>query len=306
LQDSDTWTDPWAQQADGEPEFTSLDDDTPIRVFSEIGPWAMTPVWILDPDLYLPGVPDPDALKEGDDRPLSGAELRVYIALRSYADKAGHSAPFVRTIADRANVQRTTAERAIAKFRRLGWLRTKRRYRNDGSIHRCDYYLVDVCPQSEGATSPRDDGEEVPVKRRVPHPRNAGKGTREATGAKNTPPEHTTRTDQGKERSGTASSRFAPSGAGSQDQRSTTQRLHEEREADRALFLGFVAEKMKSTGQQFTPGIFTADSVYIGLLKYRVDNRAIKFPGKLLESIYDVGGETGVTTYLARLGLEDA
>lgn len=94
-------------------------------VTSEIGPWAMVPAWVLSVG-------------------LKGAELAVYVSLRSFANMQGAAHPHVKTIARRAGVSERTAERAIARLRDLGLLSTTRRYRDDGSIAGCDYTLRDM------------------------------------------------------------------------------------------------------------------------------------------------------------------
>ncbi len=96
-------------------------------VTTQTGPWAMVPVWILN---------------EG----LTGAELAVYVALRSFADRVGDAHPHVKTIAQRGGVAERTAERAIAVLRRKGLIETTRRYAEDGSVKGCDYHIKDMAP----------------------------------------------------------------------------------------------------------------------------------------------------------------
>jgi hypothetical protein len=304
LHGSETQADDWPQQADEPPEFGPLSNDEPARVYSEIGPWGLIPTWVLDPDLYLAGA-NPATVRPGDEKPLSGAELRVYIALRSFTDKAGHSIPFVGTIAERAKVDKKTVEKAISKFKRLRWLTTRRRYRSDGSIHRCDYFIKDVCPKPDNEGYPPTGGGGVPAKSRVPHPRNGGRGTRSAAGANNTPPEHTTRTDHRSDRNGTTSARFAPSGGGvSEKKRSTTSKLNQKRDEDMELFCSLVGERLRSTGIAFTEGTYTAKQVYTGMLRFRIKRKVITFPGALLQKIHDDGGDSSLEMYLSNLGLE--
>ena len=281
----------------GGPEFS---DEVPGRLRTQVGPWGMTPIWILDPEAYLPGVPDPSALKAGDEKPLTGAELRFYIALRSYANQEGFAKPFVTTIARRAHISKAAAEKAISKFRRLGWLTTKRLYRDDGSIRRCDYWLIDICPQPRSVTEP----EGVPANWRVPHPRNDGEGTREPEGAKNTPDEHTKRTPQGIERISTT---FASSGGGdtARERRDwSTRDLNDARAVDVELFKSIVGERMRSSGTGLSRGEFDAQKVYVALLKYNVKKKPIEWPGRLLRKIHDEGDESAVEYFLARYGLE--
>lgn len=98
-------------------------------VTSEIGPWAMVPIWVLSVG-------------------LKGAELAVYVSLRSFADRSGGARPHVKTLAERAGVSERTAERALARFRELNLMRTTKRYRDDGSCAGCNYHLMDITPTS--------------------------------------------------------------------------------------------------------------------------------------------------------------
>lgn len=103
-------------------------------VNSEIGPWGLVPVWVLSYG-------------------LSGAELSVYVALRSFAGaRLGGGDPEkvfprVSRIAERAHVTQRTAEKAIAKLRSLGLIVSERRHDAHGHVKGCDYYLVDLDPR---------------------------------------------------------------------------------------------------------------------------------------------------------------
>lgn len=91
-------------------------------------PWAKVPVWVLTLG-------------------LSGADLAVYVAIRSYTDSVtGRAFPHVRTVADRACVSERTAARAIAHLRDLKVVTVQRWYKPDGSIGGCDYYTSDDPP----------------------------------------------------------------------------------------------------------------------------------------------------------------
>lgn len=100
-------------------------------VGSETGPWGAVPVWILE-------------------YPLSAAELKVYISLRSFSNiTPGASGdqgifPRVQVIADRAHVTKRTAEKAITKLRDLNLIDTTRRHDTRGWIKGCDYFLFDM------------------------------------------------------------------------------------------------------------------------------------------------------------------
>lgn len=104
------------------------------EISSEVGPIAVVPVWVLDQD-------------------LTNSELRVYLALRSFADQAHrHAYPRMATIAARAKVSQRSTERAISGLRDKGLIRTKQRRRDDGSIAGCDYWLRDTPPKDVSDT----------------------------------------------------------------------------------------------------------------------------------------------------------
>lgn len=157
------------------------------------GPWGMVPIWILDPDQYLPAV-DPATLKEGDDKPLNGTDMRVYVALRSFADPDGLCWPTTRTVAERAKVGKSTAEKAIGKLRRIGLLASEMRYRGDGSVSGCLYRLRNDPPTGEqtpsnpeGGTLESEGG--VPQDSRGGTPESGGARTNQGTHHGNTPSE---------------------------------------------------------------------------------------------------------------------
>lgn len=115
-----------------------IDVATPV---GEVGPWGLVPAWVLQ-------------AKDPRGRGLSGADLRVYVALRTYADRDGKAFPQVQTISHRADVSQRAAERAVGRLRDLGLLTSTRRYRGDGSISGCDYTLVDVQPEATVMATP--------------------------------------------------------------------------------------------------------------------------------------------------------
>jgi len=105
------------------------------RVTSQIGPSAFVPVWTL--------------------KYLKGAEVAVYVALRSFADREGYGYPRTKTIAERAGVAVNTVRNAIQKMRSHNLLTTSERRRPDGSLAGLDYFLIDVDPGG-GVTSSSD------------------------------------------------------------------------------------------------------------------------------------------------------
>lgn len=98
---------------------------TTTHVETQVGPFAMVPIWVLG-------------------QGLSGSELAVYVALRSYADRSGDAHPQVPAIAARAGVTTRTAERALARLRTLDMIKVTRLHRADGSVAGCNYWLRDV------------------------------------------------------------------------------------------------------------------------------------------------------------------
>lgn len=119
--------------------YQNPDDEVGGRVYTQIGPWAMVPVWVL--------------------KYLKGAEVAVYVSLRSFADREGHGYPRTKTIAERAGVAVNTVRNAIQKMRRHHLVTTAERRRADGSVSGLDYYLCDVDPETPdgGGGTPRSD-----------------------------------------------------------------------------------------------------------------------------------------------------
>lgn len=104
-----------------------IDDEPITEVVSEVGPWAMVPVWVLS-------------------KGLTPAELAVYISLRSFADRQGKAHPKARTIAERALVAIGTARNAIQSLRDKKLLSTEEVRRADGSLAGLTYRLRDIDP----------------------------------------------------------------------------------------------------------------------------------------------------------------
>lgn len=101
---------------------------------SQLGPFALMPVWMLKHN-------------------LNGAEWATLISLRSFADReSGHAFPSVKTIADRAQISDRSCARALAKLRGVGLVVSTQRFRDDGSVGGCDYYVIDVDPDPDTQT----------------------------------------------------------------------------------------------------------------------------------------------------------
>src|SRR5712691_2861014 len=121
--------------------------DTGFEVRTQIGPFALVPVWVLSMG-------------------LTGSELAVYIALRSYANGQGEAHPYVKTLARRAGVVGRTAERALARFRELGLMTSQQRWK-DREIIGNTYWLRDVPndlppPGGDAGTPPGGDDGDLP------------------------------------------------------------------------------------------------------------------------------------------------
>lgn len=136
-------------------------------VTTQVGPWAMVPGWVLTMG-------------------LKGAEIAVYVSLRTFADRGGEAHPKVKTIAERAGVSERTTERALARFRALGMMRSEQWYRPDGSVGGCRYHMRDIPPSDNG--SPPPDGDVATPPTQVSPPPDAGVGARTPQGF--TPKEH--------------------------------------------------------------------------------------------------------------------
>jgi hypothetical protein len=115
------------------------DDAAGGEVITEIGPWAMVPVWVLSKD-------------------LKPAELVTYVALRSFADRAGGAHPRAETIAERANLSVGTVRNSIQGLRSKGLLTTTERRRADGSLAGLTYKLFDIDPSPAQTAEPRRRG----------------------------------------------------------------------------------------------------------------------------------------------------
>jgi hypothetical protein len=102
-----------------------LDDDAALYGATQVGPWAAVPTWVLTLG-------------------LTGTELAVYVALRSFADRDGAARPYIRTLMVRAGVSRSTVKRALDRFRDLQLIRTRQRTTTAGAVAGLDYWLRDV------------------------------------------------------------------------------------------------------------------------------------------------------------------
>lgn len=115
------------------------DDEVGGEVITEIGPWAMVPVWVLA-------------------KGLKPATLVTYVALRSFADQRGGAYPRAETIAERAHLAVGTVRNGIQELRAKGLLTTTERRRADGSLAGLVYKLFDVDPSPNQGAEPRRKG----------------------------------------------------------------------------------------------------------------------------------------------------
>jgi hypothetical protein len=106
------------------------DHEPGSTVTSQIGPFAVIPVWCLTVG-------------------LTGSELATLVALRSFANGSGDAWPMVRTIAQRAGVSENTVKKAVATLRTKGMITTTLRYYETGCCAGSTYHLTDVQPPSE-------------------------------------------------------------------------------------------------------------------------------------------------------------
>lgn len=119
---------------------TAADDEVGGQVVSEVGPWAMVPVWVLA-------------------KGLKPASLVTYVALRSFADRGGDAHPRAETIAERANLAVGTVRNAIQELRAKGLIVTSERRRADGSLAGLVYKMFDIDPTPQQQVEPRRKGE---------------------------------------------------------------------------------------------------------------------------------------------------
>ena len=116
-------------------DTVEVDDDAAgSEIVSDLGAFALVPVWVL----HLG---------------LSGSELAVYVSLRSFADgNGGNCYPSTKLIAERAGVAVGTVRNAVMVLRRKGALTTTKKFRRDGSVCGLRYLLL-----SKQMTPPSSD-----------------------------------------------------------------------------------------------------------------------------------------------------
>lgn len=100
-----------------------------ISTRSQMGQFAMVPVWVMSMD-------------------LTPNEFRIYTAIRSFSNMAGTCWPRMRTISDRARCSIKAVQNAVQKFRRLGLVSTVKIFNKDNDgLDRLEYHLADLDPR---------------------------------------------------------------------------------------------------------------------------------------------------------------
>ncbi len=116
-----------------------VDDEGGSEVTDEVGQFALVPIWVLELG-------------------LTGGEIIVYVALRSFANASGKCWPSQKAIARRACLSPETVKKALAHFRELKILYTSNLYRQDGSIRGLNYFV----PLAKGGQPPQGWGTDRP------------------------------------------------------------------------------------------------------------------------------------------------
>lgn len=156
--------------------YPEAPDSTHDDVVSQVGPWAMIPVWVLSLG-------------------LSGGELATYVALRSFADRGGQAHPKVKTISERAGVTERTVERALAKFRALDIVASRQIVGPDGSVIGNRYHVRDVPPLPVPVSPPPDGDDATPPDGDVATPPTGMSGQEEHTKEHTSTPPQTSSVD---------------------------------------------------------------------------------------------------------------
>lgn len=89
---------------------------------------------------------------------VNGAELKAYIALRSWADRDGRCFPSVESIAERAGLSRSTAKAALHRLQELGWIRIEVSGRK-GSVTRHEYHILAGMKTGPVSSNHRDENQ---------------------------------------------------------------------------------------------------------------------------------------------------
>lgn len=116
----------------------------PIAERSDIGQFAIVPVWMLDMG-------------------LNGGEIKNLVALLTWVNReSGEAWPRIKEIADRAKTSETTTERALARLRELKIISSEIWLRPDGSIGGSSYYVFMVRPAARASPGPPDTSPTAP------------------------------------------------------------------------------------------------------------------------------------------------
>lgn len=115
-------------------EHVQHDDQLEIGLSSQMGTFAIMPIWLLEHD-------------------LKPAEFRVLFALRSFCGSNGVCWPKAVTIAQRARVSVSAVHHAIGALRTRGMLKTTKRFKSDGSLAFLIYTVSDLDPAKYAVTA---------------------------------------------------------------------------------------------------------------------------------------------------------
>jgi hypothetical protein len=109
--------------------------DQPTPVYSDTGPFAIVPEWLLVAD-------------------VSDRAVRLYAVLARYADQAGECWPMRRTLADRLGCSVDSVDRAVRELKKAGAVRVEPR-RTAGGDQTSNTYTVVRLPRGAPAAEPR-------------------------------------------------------------------------------------------------------------------------------------------------------
>jgi hypothetical protein len=116
------------------------------RVTTDIGPYSIIPIWLLQYD-------------------LDGASLRVYIALRSFADSGGDCFPSREAVAERAGLSVSSYKRAMVKLEEINVVAKTARTRSDGGLAGWNFHISTLPPK---VSPPRSIPEPPPAHLQAP------------------------------------------------------------------------------------------------------------------------------------------
>lgn len=249
-----------------------------IAISSELGDFrfGIVPDWVL-------------LAKDKDGKGLSGADLRVYISMRTFANKGREAYPKVKTIAERADVTVRTAEKSISRLRTMGLIVSRRWYRDEAKkeIGGCHYKMLDFDPTGHM------DGR-GPAKRTEGFRPDDRKGSGEADGARRDQSKRPSEETKGTE----VQISVHASGADGDDTSNPNLR-----DVDRAKLTDIFGDRFRSNGLIWTKGEFNTTDFYKPLYEKLTQQRNGKpaWPGCFVE---DLVNSNRFDDWLMEQGLE--